>query len=194
MKVIFRLAVLVSLGLAAQPAFCHVAPAPSRGTGTVGRENRVLIAQYRDIVDTAAANGSFKTLVQLLKQAGITEDLKGFGRFTVFAPDDTAFAAVPPDILKILSANSDLLAKVLTYYVVANTEPYLATDLKGSLRTLERSKVTISSRNGSLYVNDARITKADVPASNGVIHVIDKVLIPDDVLVEIRKLQSASTP
>lgn len=115
------LALVIPPGAVASSATsADAVPAPQADSVSAQR-----LAQAKiDIVDTLVANGSFTTLVQLVKQVGIVEDLRGFGRFTVFAPDDNAFAAVPPDVLQILKSDSALLAKVLTYHVVSDTAPF----------------------------------------------------------------------
>lgn len=132
-----------------------------------------------DIVDTAVANGSFTTLVAAVQAAGLVETLKGAGPFTVFAPTDAAFAALPAgtveDLLK--PENKAKLTAVLTYHVVAGK--VMSTDLKDGMKapTVEGADVTIDLDNGPT-VNEARVVTADVVADNGVIHVIDKVLLP----------------
>lgn len=132
-----------------------------------------------DIVDTAAANGSFKTLVAAVQAAGLVDTLKGAGPFTVFAPTDEAFAALPAgtveDLLK--PENKEKLVEILTYHVVAGK--VMSTDLKDGMKaaTVEGAEVTIDLDGGPM-VNDAKVVTADVAADNGVIHVIDKVLIP----------------
>ncbi len=134
-------------------------------------------AALADIVDTAVAAGSFTTLAKLLTDAGLVETLKGAGPFTVFAPTDAAFAAVPKETLDALAADKDLLVKVLTYHVVSGA--VMAADAKpGEVPTVEGSALTVSVVDGKVMVNDATVTTADVKASNGVIHVIDKVLMP----------------
>jgi uncharacterized surface protein with fasciclin (FAS1) repeats len=142
-----------------------------------------------DIIDTAMADGSFQTLLQLLDELGMTEDLRGFGRFTVFAPTDAAFAALPSDIMEKLSDDRELMSKVLAYHVISANTPILSDQISSpvSVRTLERSEVRISKRRGRLYVNSARVIDANIEASNGVIHAIDQVLIPDDIMSEIRR-------
>lgn len=150
--------------------------------------NSTLLAQAeRDIVDTALADGSFETLIRLLTELGMAEDLRGYGRFTVFAPTDAAFAALPSNILERLSSDRELMARVLAYHVVAGRSALLSRDIDTpvSLTTLERSDIRLTRRGGTLYVNNARVTERDIAASNGVIHAIDKVLIPNDVLTEI---------
>ncbi len=131
----------------------------------------------KDIVDTAVAAGSFTTLAKLLTDAGLVETLKGTGPFTVFAPTDEAFAAVPADTLAALGADKALLTKVLTYHVVPGL--VMAADIKpGDVATVAGPTIKLSIVDGKVMVNDATVATADVVASNGVIHVIDKVLLP----------------
>ncbi len=131
----------------------------------------------KDIVDTAVAAGSFTTLAKLLTDAGLIETLKGEGPFTVFAPTDEAFAAVPADTLAALGADKALLTKVLTYHVVPGK--VMAADIAaGDVATVAGPTVKLSIVDGKVMVNDATVVTADVAASNGVIHVIDKVLLP----------------
>jgi uncharacterized surface protein with fasciclin (FAS1) repeats len=142
-----------------------------------------------DIVDVATASNSFQTLLSLLNELGMTEDLRGYGRFTVFAPTDAAFQAVPAPILARLQADRELMARVLAYHVVASgATPLSARDLRSqnTLTTLERSEVQVRRRRGTLYINEARVIEPDIAASNGVIHAIDQVLIPPDVLRELQ--------
>jgi uncharacterized surface protein with fasciclin (FAS1) repeats len=133
----------------------------------------------KDIVDTAVAAGSFNTLAAALTAAGLIDTLKGEGPFTVFAPTDAAFAALPAgtveDLLK--PENKDKLIAVLTYHVVAGK--VLSTDLTEGMTatTLQGSDITITLEGGA-KVNGAVISAADVEASNGVIHVIDAVILP----------------
>jgi uncharacterized surface protein with fasciclin (FAS1) repeats len=137
-------------------------------------------AKQQTVVDIAASAGSFNTLTAALKAAGLVEVLEGKGPFTVFAPTDKAFAALPQGTLENLlkPENKDKLVKILTYHVVSGT--IMSTDLKaGEVVTVEGSPVTIQ-LGKSVTVDDARIVKADIKASNGVIHVIDKVIIPSN--------------
>ena len=137
-------------------------------------------AKAADIVDTAVAAGSFKTLVAAVQAAGLVDTLKGEGPFTVFAPTDEAFAALPAgtveDLLK--PENKDKLVKILTYHVVAGK--VMSTDLKDDMmaKTVQGGEVKIDLDNG-VMVNDATVTAADIAADNGVIHVIDKVILPN---------------
>ena len=133
------------------------------------------------IVDVAAANPDFTTLVAAVKAAGLADTLSGPGPFTVFAPTNEAFAKLPAGLVDklLLPANKDVLAKILTYHVLASK--VMAADVKdGKVATVEGGEITLSTMNG-VKVNDATVTAADVAASNGVIHVIDKVLVPTDV-------------
>lgn len=132
-----------------------------------------------DIVETAVAAGNFTTLAQALEAAGLVETLKGEGPFTVFAPTDEAFAALPAGTLEALLADRGELRKVLTYHVVAGrvTSEQVAT--MSSATTVEGSPVRISVDGGQVKINDATVTTADVEASNGTIHVIDRVLLPE---------------
>ena len=134
----------------------------------------------KDIVDTAVAAGSFKTLVTAVQAAGLVDTLKGAGPYTVFAPTDAAFAAVPKKTLDALLADpKGALTDVLTYHVVSGK--VMAADLTdGQVITTVNGaplKVTIKS-DGTVMIGDATVVTADVEASNGVIHVIDKVLVP----------------
>jgi len=133
------------------------------------------------IVDVAAANADFTTLVAAVKAAGLAETLSGPGPFTVFAPTNEAFAALPAGLLdKLLKPeNKAVLAKILTYHVLASK--VMAADVKdGKVATVEGGTITIDTMNG-VKVNDAKVVTTDIAASNGVIHVIDKVLVPADV-------------
>ncbi len=132
-----------------------------------------------DIVDTAVSNGSFTTLVAAVEAAGLVETLKGEGPFTVFAPTDAAFAALPAGTVENLlkPENKEQLAAVLTYHVIPRK--VMAADLKDDMKvaTVQGAEVTIDLDNGPM-VNDAKVVTADVAADNGVIHVIDKVILP----------------
>lgn len=137
-------------------------------------------ASAADIVDTAAA-AHFTTLVAAVKAAGLVETLKGPGPFTVFAPTDEAFAKLPAGTVESLlkPENKAKLQKILTYHVVPGR--VLSQDVVKlhSAKTVEGQDIAIKTMNGGVMVNDARVTKADIVASNGVIHVIDTVIIPE---------------
>ena len=130
-----------------------------------------------DIVDTAVANGSFTTLVAAVQAAGLVDTLKGKGPFTVFAPTDEAFAALPEGTVEGLLADPEALAAILTYHVVAGK--VMSTDLSDGMTatTVNGADITIGTE-GGVTVNGANVVTADVEASNGVIHVIDTVIMP----------------
>ena len=132
----------------------------------------------KDIVDTAVAAGDFSTLVTAVKAAGLVETLKGEGPFTVFAPTDAAFAKVPTETLNALLADKAALANVLTYHVVAGK--VMAADLVKltSAVTVQGQSVSIEVKDGKVYVDGAQVVATDIKASNGVIHVIDAVILP----------------
>jgi uncharacterized surface protein with fasciclin (FAS1) repeats len=132
----------------------------------------------KDIVDTAVAAGDFNTLVTAVKAAGLVETLKGEGPFTVFAPTDAAFAKVPTDTLNALLADKAALANVLTYHVVAGK--VMAADVVKltSAETVQGQAVSIEVKDGKVYVDGAQVVTTDLKASNGVIHVIDAVILP----------------
>ena len=136
------------------------------------------VENNQTIVDIASSAGSFNTLVAALKAADLVSVLDGTGPFTVFAPTDEAFAALPEETLTDLlkPENKDQLVKILTYHVVSGA--VMSTDLtEGKIPTVEGSKVEIQ-LGEEVRVDDAQVVKADIEASNGVIHVIDKVIIP----------------
>ena len=134
-------------------------------------------AQPKDIVDTAVAAGTFKSLAAALQAAGLVQTLKGPGPFTVFAPTDEAFAKIPKADLDALLKDKAKLTAVLTYHVFAGNAS--SADLRGlkDLSTVQGGRIKIDATKG-LKVDGATVIKSDVPASNGVIHVIDTVLIP----------------
>jgi transforming growth factor-beta-induced protein len=135
------------------------------------------IAEYKDIVDIASE--SAKTLAAAVTAAGLVETLKGSGPFTVFAPTDAAFAAIQSDVDKLLKPeNKTKLSKILTFHVVSGK--IMAADLKDGqmVSTVEGGKLKVSIMDGKVMINGANVTMIDIEASNGVIHVIDKVLMP----------------
>jgi uncharacterized surface protein with fasciclin (FAS1) repeats len=133
-------------------------------------------AKAADIVDTAVAAGSFKTLATALQAAGLIDTLKGKGPFTVFAPTDEAFAKIPKADLDALLKDKAKLTAVLTYHVVAGK--VMAKDVKaGNVKTVQGSDMMISTANG-VMVNNAKVVATDIAADNGVIHVIDTVILP----------------
>jgi uncharacterized surface protein with fasciclin (FAS1) repeats len=138
-------------------------------------------AQGKDIVDTAVGAGSFKTLAAALQAAGLVETLKGNGPFTVFAPTDEAFAKLPAGTVETLlkPENRDKLKAILTYHVVAGKVTAAQVMKLNSAKTVEGSDVKIATSGGKVKVDGANVIKADVMASNGVIHVIDTVIMPN---------------
>lgn len=139
-----------------------------------------LAAAKKDIVDTAVAAGDFKTLAAALQAAGLVDTLKGPGPFTVFAPTDEAFAKLPAGTVEELlkPENKEKLVAILTYHVVSGK--VMAKDVVSlnSAKTVNGKSVTISQQNGVVMVDNARVVKTDIAASNGVIHVIDTVILP----------------
>jgi uncharacterized surface protein with fasciclin (FAS1) repeats len=152
--------VALALGIAATPMLAQAEPA--------------------DIVDTAVAAGQFSTLAAALDAAGLVSTLKGDGPFTVFAPTDAAFAALPEGTVESLlkPENRDQLTSILTYHVVPGA--VMSGDLSNGMMadTVNGKPIEVSLTGGAAYINDAKVTSADIVASNGVIHVIDSVLIP----------------
>ena len=135
-----------------------------------------LSANAKDIVDTAVGAGSFKTLAAALGAAGLVDTLKGKGPFTVFAPTDEAFAKIPKADLDALLKDKAKLTAVLTYHVVAGK--VMAADVKaGKVKTVQGSELTVSTM-GGVKVDNANVVKTDIVADNGVIHVIDSVVMP----------------
>lgn len=149
---------------------------PSSEEPTTGSASENLVA-------LTASNDSFKVLTAALKAAGLTETLAGEGPFTVFAPNDEAFAALPQDALQQLMQpeNKDILVKILTYHVVPGK--VTSGDLKsGEVKTVEGGAVNVKVDSATgVTVNDARVLQPDIQASNGVIHVIDRVILPPDL-------------
>jgi uncharacterized surface protein with fasciclin (FAS1) repeats len=132
----------------------------------------------KDIVDTAVAAGSFTTLAKALAAAGLIDTLKGPGPYTVFAPTDEAFAKLPPGTLEKLLADKEQLTRILTYHVVSGDVQAAEVVKLTSAKTVEGADVKITVKGKDVMVNQAHVVKTDVEASNGVIHVIDAVLLP----------------
>nr|WP_245701874.1 fasciclin domain-containing protein [Roseivirga misakiensis] len=140
-------------------------------------------AQSKDIVGLAAGADNLKTLVAAVKAGGLVETLQGDGPFTVFAPTDEAFAALPKGTLDMLlkPENKDKLVAILTYHVVAGK--VMSTDLSNGQKaaTVNGQKVTVSIGNGDVKISGAKVIAADVKAKNGVVHIIDKVILPPNM-------------
>ena len=153
-----------------------VAVATTLGSGAVQAGK----AEQKDIVDTAVAAGSFNTLATALKAAGLVDTLKGAGPFTVFAPTDEAFAKLPPgtldDLLK--PENKAKLVSILTYHVVPGAVDSAKVSKLTSAKTVQGQSLKTAAASGGVTVDGARVGQADVRASNGLIHVIDRVLLP----------------
>jgi uncharacterized surface protein with fasciclin (FAS1) repeats len=159
-------------------------PTPSTTTkpSTTKTTEPATSAKSNTIIDVASGNSSFTTLVTAIKAAGLVETLSGKGPFTVFAPTDAAFKALPKGTLEMLlkPENKAKLTKVLTYHVVAGK--IMAKDVKpGNVKTVEGSPFAVKVAAGKVMVNAANVTQTDIPASNGVIHVIDKVILPPNL-------------
>jgi uncharacterized surface protein with fasciclin (FAS1) repeats len=141
-----------------------------------------------DIVDTAVQAGTFKTLVAAVQAAGLVQTLKSPGPFTVFAPSDTAFAALPKGTVEGLLKDVPKLTAILTYHVVsgrvsASDVMNMTKDKTAEVKTVQGQTVTLKTQgmlSKSVYVNDAKVVQADIGATNGVIHVIDKVIMPEN--------------
>jgi len=136
--------------------------------------------EEKDIVQTASDDGQFKTLACALEAAGLVETLKGDGPFTVFAPTDEAIKKVPKEKLEALLKDKEALKAVLTYHVVSGK--VMAADVVklDSAKTVQGKSLTIEAKDGKVKINDANVTKTDIECKNGVIHVIDAVLLPPD--------------
>ena len=159
--------------LAAALAFSVMTPA------VFGEDAKPAQVEKKNIVEIAAGADDFSTLVAAVKAAGLAETLSGPGPFTVFAPTNAAFAALPDGTVEMLlkPENKEKLAKILTYHVIG--AKVMAADVKsGEVATVEGSKVTIKEADGKVMVDDATVVKTDIVGSNGVIHVIDKVIMP----------------
>ena len=139
-------------------------------------------ATNQDIVDTAVGAGQFKTLAAALGAAGLVETLKGPGPFTVFAPTDEAFANLPAGTVENLlkPENKAKLAAILTYHVVPGAVKAEQVTKLDEAKTVNGAMVKVSTEDGKVMINDAAVVKADIEASNGVIHVIDKVILPPE--------------
>ena len=174
---------LVALALVASIAFtaCGSDSANTEETETEESVVETETVEATDIVAVAVATEGFSTLVAALTAAGLVETLQGEGPFTVFAPNDAAFAALPEGLLEklLLPENIAVLTSILTYHVVG--AKVLSTEVvAGDAASVEGSNLALATDMG-VMVNDATVIKADVEASNGVIHVIDKVLVPPTV-------------
>ncbi len=157
--------------LAAAVGFGMFAVAPSIASAATG-----------DIVDKAVNTPELSTLVSLVTDAGLVGTLQGTGPFTVFAPTNNAFASMPEFAKRALARDPSLLPSILTYHVVSGEIPSSAVPRVGNVETVAGQKVLVRSNASGVHVNNARVVIADVDATNGVVHVIDKVLIPPSVI------------
>ena len=132
----------------------------------------------KDIVDTAVGAGQFKTLVKLVQEADLVDALRGEGPFTVFAPTDEAFAKLPKKQVDALLKDKEALRRVLLYHVVQGKVMSSDVVKLRTAKTLQGQNINIRVRNNVVRINDAKVIKADIVCSNGVIHVIDKVILP----------------
>jgi uncharacterized surface protein with fasciclin (FAS1) repeats len=135
--------------------------------------------ESKNVIEVAETAGSFKTLLKAVEAAGLTETLKGPGPFTIFAPTDQAFAKLPQDAVQDLlkPENKEILVKILTYHVVPGK--VMSTDLKeGPVTTVQGEPMEVKITPQGVFANDGKVTQADIPASNGVIHVIDNLILP----------------
>ena len=157
-----------------------VAACGGAANDTAGAASPTSATSKSDIVDTAVAAGSFKTLAAALKAADLVDTLKGPGPFTVFAPTDDAFAKLPPGTVESLlkPENKAKLASVLTYHVVSGHVASGDVVKLKSAKTVQGSEVKINVEGSTVMIDGAKVTKADIECSNGVIHVIDTVIMP----------------
>jgi uncharacterized surface protein with fasciclin (FAS1) repeats len=144
--------------------------------------------EVKSIVETAKSSDSFKTLTKALEAAGLVETLEGKGPFTVFAPTDEAFAALPKETLDklMMPENKEQLIKVLTYHVVSGTISFkgITETQKGQVPTVEGTSLDIVASSNEVTVNEAKVIQSDISASNGVIQVVDKVILPPDLKLQ----------
>ena len=173
-----RMRISIALLVAAAVAAASLGASASSASRSAGDQN---------IVQTALAAGQFNTLASLLTKAGLVDTLSNGGPFTVFAPTDAAFAKVPKATLTALAKHPAQLKSVLLYHVVAGSVTAADVSKLSSAKTLEGSSVLIKVNKGGVFVNQAKVTTPDVMASNGVIHVINKVLIPPKNIVATAK-------
>lgn len=153
-------------------------PAVLLGSVLIGAVATSQRAEQKDIVDTAMAAGQFKTLVKLVQGADLVDALRGKGPFTVFAPTDEAFAKLPKAQVDALLKDKEALRRVLLYHVVSGKVMSKDVVKLRSAKTLQGQTITIRVQGKTVRINDAKVVKADIECSNGVIHVIDKVILP----------------
>ncbi|MEH2229654.1 MAG: fasciclin domain-containing protein [Nostoc sp.] len=183
---------LVALSACAQPvAETPTATVPSTTVPPVTPTPTATIATQNlaELAKSAASQGQFKTLIQAVQAAGLTEQLAAPGPYTVFAPTDAAFSALPKATLDQLlqPANKQQLVKLLSYHVIPGgiTSQQLTS---GEVKTVEGSpvKITVDRASNSITVNNAKVSQPDIPASNGIVHVVDQVLLPPDLSASLK--------
>ena len=171
-----RSVILAVTALAIVVAACSTAASPSPSPATPAPSPSPALG---DIVATADGAGTFKTLLAAAEAAGLVETLQGEGPFTVFAPTDEAFAALPAGTLDSLLADPEALKKILLYHVVSGSVKAADVVNLTSAPSVEGSPIAIAVKDGMVYLNDTvKVVTTDIAASNGVIHVIDAVLLP----------------
>jgi len=163
--------------LAAVAGALAVAPAAVASADNCGEEMTAYAPARQNIVETAVQAGSFNTLVAAVKEAGLVDALSGDGPLTVFAPTDEAFAKLGEDTIKTVLADKELLTKILTYHVVSGRVTSGDVVKLQTAPTLQGQDVRISTM-GGVRINDSMVVTADIETSNGIIHVIDAVLLP----------------
>lgn len=151
---------------------------PKAGGYGMGQKDKAA-ASEKDIVDTAVSAGNFTKLVEAVKAAGLVEILRGEGPFTVFAPTDEAFAKLPAGTLDALLEDKEKLTAVLTYHVVPGSLRAASVANRDSVETVQGQPLTVTADDAGVRVDEATVTKTDIVASNGVIHVIDSVVLPN---------------
>jgi uncharacterized surface protein with fasciclin (FAS1) repeats len=171
-----RLVKMTAAALVGMAVAAGATIAQTPGNGMV----QLAAASDKNLVDTAVAAGQFKTLAAAINAAGLGETLKGQGPFTVFAPTDAAFAKLPAGTVEELlkPENRERLAAILTYHVVPGTVTASQVMQLDEAKTANGQMIDVSTRGNTVMVNNARVITADIPASNGIIHVIDTVMLP----------------
>ena len=179
-RTILPIALLAALALVLSPATLTAGDCGACPSQRAGK----MASAKKDIVDTAVAAGSFNTLVKAVQTAGLVDALKGDGRFTVFAPTDAAFAKLPAGTVENLLQDKEALTKILTYHVVPGKVDAATAAQTPWAETLQGQALRIDASSGSVMIDNAKVTTADIHTSNGVIHVIDTVLIPRKDIVD----------
>lgn len=175
---------LKSLAIFGIVAIAFVAAAVSTNAGEKKDAEKKVTAKQMDIVETAAAAGSFKTLIAAVQAAGLEETLKGKGPFTVFAPTDEAFAKLPAGTVEALLKDKAKLTAILTYHVVAGKVMAADAIKLTEAKTVNGQSIKIAAGKDGVMIDNAKVVTTDIVASNGVIHVIDSVILPKE---EVKK-------